>query len=132
MTVLAINLANESATLRLSNVGDVARAYVLEGDADARASLTGVGGLLGTGVKLNGSPLRAAAELCAREPELLQQTAPLLKALWEASLLDKEALLAWAAAPPPSGAAGVATQRARRYATPFTEWLASAPLAAED
>ena len=49
-----VNLANESATLRLSNVGDVA-AYVLEG-ADARLAHR-VGGLLGTGVKLSGSPL---------------------------------------------------------------------------
>ena len=72
LTVLAINLANESATLRLSSVGDVARAYVLEGDADARASLTGVGGLLGTGAKLNGSPLRAAAD--GTPPELTPAT----------------------------------------------------------
>ena len=72
ITVLAINLANESATLRLSSVGDVARAYVLEGDADARASLTGVGGLLGTGAKLNGSPLRAAAD--GTPPELTPAT----------------------------------------------------------
>ena len=53
LTVLAINLANESATLRLSSVGDVARARVLEGDADARASLTGVGGCSAP-AKLNG------------------------------------------------------------------------------
>ena len=72
LTVLAINLANEGATLRLSSVGDVARAYVLEGDADARASLTGVGGLLGTGAKLNGSPLRAAAD--GTPPELTPAT----------------------------------------------------------
>ena len=37
----------------LSSVGDVARAHVLEGDADARLAHR-VGGLLGTGAKFNG------------------------------------------------------------------------------
>ena len=43
-------------------LGGVARRYVLEASDDAATSLTGVGGLLGTGITLNGALLTAAAD----------------------------------------------------------------------
>ena len=39
-----------------------------------------------------------------------------------------EELVAWAAAPLPGGDAASATQRVRRYAAPFVQWLQSAPV----
>ena len=72
--------------------------------------------------------LRAVAAQCAQAPALLQQAAPLLRALWRASLVGTPEVVAWAEAPLPGGAAAAATQRARRYAAPFVEWLQTAPV----
>ena len=58
----------------------------------------------------------------------LTQAAPLLRAFWLAALLSTEELVAWAAAPLPGGDAASATQRVRRYAAPFVQWLQSAPV----
>ena len=60
----------------------------------------------------------------------LQQAAPLLRAFWLAALLSTAEVVAWAEAPLPSGDAAVvsATQRVRRYAAPFVQWLQSAPV----
>ena len=49
-------------------------------------------------------------------------------AIWLAALLSTEELVAWAAAPLPGGDAASATQRVRRYAAPFVQWLQSAPV----
>ena len=51
----------------------------------------------------------------------------LLFGFWLAALLSTEELVAWAAAPLPGGDAASATQRVRRYAAPFVQWLESAP-----
>ena len=74
--------------------------------------------------------LRAVVELCAQKPDVLQQAAPLLRAFWLAALLSTAEVVAWAEAPLPSGDAAVvsATQRVRRYAAPFVQWLQSAPV----
>ena len=62
VSVLVINLANQSTTVRFdASLGDVARAYVLEGGADAASSMTGQAGLMGTGIRLNGKLLTLGA-----------------------------------------------------------------------
>ena len=55
VTALVINLAKESTNINFES--PVTQEYVLSADTAANASLTGVGGLLGTGILLNGKRL---------------------------------------------------------------------------
>jgi len=54
------------------------------------------------------------------EAALLAQAAPLLKALWEADVVDGAVVAEWAAA----GGGGA---KAQRWAQPFVAWLRDAP-----
>ena len=51
---------------------------------------------------------------------LLPQTAPLLKALWEAEVVDEAVVAEWAKA---DGGGG----KAQRWAQPFVDWLREVP-----
>ena len=63
VTVLLINPSNASLAVHFeASLGGAARAYVLEPSADAASSLTGQGGVLGTGATLNGVLLRVGAD----------------------------------------------------------------------
>ena len=55
---------------------------------------------------------------------VLQQAAPLLKALWQADLLQEELLLQWAAGTASTAQAQL-DERLRRFAAPLVEWLQS-------
>ena len=71
VTVLAINLGNRSSRLHFApSLGDEVHAYVLTPSEGAAGSLSGKGGLLGTGVLLNGERLAlgAGGELPAMAP----------------------------------------------------------------
>ena len=56
-------------------------------------------------------------------PALLAHAAPLLKALWEAQLVDEPLLLEWCAER--------AAPTFRRYAAPLVSWLSSPDVAIE-
>jgi hypothetical protein len=63
VAMLIINLSNRSTMAHFDEtVGALAREYVLEASDNAAVSLTGIAGLLGTAVTLNGELLRTAAD----------------------------------------------------------------------
>ena len=69
--------------------------------------------------------LRAFEDLCiAQKQRWLPQAAPLLKAIWEAELVDGALLLEWADTS--RTAPKHAYRCARRFADPFLVWLRSA------
>ena len=69
IALMMINLSNRSTTVQLeAGLGDIERVYVLEPSPDAASSLTGVGGIMGTGILLNGNLLIAAADGTVARP----------------------------------------------------------------
>ena len=62
VTVLAINLDQRARGLTFEGLGKDALAYALEANGDPNASLTGKGGLLGTGVLLNRRPVSVGVD----------------------------------------------------------------------
>jgi len=66
----------------------------------------------------------ALAACVAERSALLPQAAPLLKALWQADLLQEELLLQWAAGTASTAQAQL-DERLRRFAAPLVEWLQS-------
>ena len=66
---MMINLSNRSTTVHLEEgLGGIERVYVLEPSPDAASSLTGVGGIMGTGILLNGNLLTAADDGTVARP----------------------------------------------------------------
>ena len=62
VTVLAINLDQRARGLTFEGLGKDALAYALEANGDPNASLTGKGGILGTGVLLNRRPVSVGVD----------------------------------------------------------------------